>query len=216
MSPLKVETLSPIDEDLNQLERDIRTFKIEYEQYFSGGRPRPPADTEWRIEQVVKRFGERNSQVSYAQRFKFNNLSQTYAKFKEIFRKRYKQREEGTVQHHYGAAAKVIEAERAKKQGSKPQSPSLPTRTHGAEREAEVRVSFSDPAHELREVEKLYTEFRKALRSSGDTTKVPGREQFLEFIQKKTDDLRKGKKGEVEYAVVVEDGKARLKARLKK
>ena len=37
--------MSTIDEDLGQIERDIRTLKIEYEQYFGGGRPRPPADT---------------------------------------------------------------------------------------------------------------------------------------------------------------------------
>ena len=38
------------DEDLSRLERDIRQLKIEYEQYFGGGKKRPPADIEWRIE----------------------------------------------------------------------------------------------------------------------------------------------------------------------
>jgi hypothetical protein len=218
MSPIRVEAINPVDEELNNLERDIRIFKIEYEQYFNGGRPRPPSDTEWRIEQVLKRYGERSMKVSMAQRFRFNNLAQTYAKFREVFRKRFKQREEGIVQRHYGAAAREIEAERAKRQrSSAPSATNAANVARAAEREAEVRVSLSDPLHELREVEKLYTEFRRALRKSGEATKPPAREQFLEFIQWKTDDLRKGKSGgEVEFAVVAEGGKTRLKARLKK
>ena len=39
-----------IDGDMNQLEHDIRQFKIEFEQYFAGGKKRPPNGLEWRIE----------------------------------------------------------------------------------------------------------------------------------------------------------------------
>ena len=39
-----------IDEELNGLEANIRQLKIQYEQYFGGGRRRPPADVEWQIE----------------------------------------------------------------------------------------------------------------------------------------------------------------------
>jgi len=31
------------EEDMNQLEKDIRQLKIEYEPYFGGGKKRPPA-----------------------------------------------------------------------------------------------------------------------------------------------------------------------------
>ena len=48
-----------IDEDLSQIERDIRTLKIEYEQFFGGGRPRPPTDTQWRVESLLRRYNER-------------------------------------------------------------------------------------------------------------------------------------------------------------
>ena len=33
--------MATIDEELGQLERDIRQLKIEYDQYFGGGRKRP-------------------------------------------------------------------------------------------------------------------------------------------------------------------------------
>src|SRR6202158_4845839 len=106
--------MATIDEELAQLENDIRQLKIEYDQYFGGGRKRPPTEIEWRIELMVKRYGERGGDLKFGQRFRYNNLTQTYAKYKDIFRKRTQQKEEGKVQRHFGAAAKAIEAERAK------------------------------------------------------------------------------------------------------
>src|SRR5580765_4428721 len=107
-----------VEEDLNQLERDIRQLKIEYEQYFGGGKKRPPADIEWRIETTLKRYSDRGANMNFAQRFRYGNLTQMYSKYREIFRKRMKQREEGTVQRHFGAAAREIEKERAHKRSA--------------------------------------------------------------------------------------------------
>ncbi len=106
--------MATIDEELAQMERDIRQLKIEYDQFFGGGRKRPPTEIEWRIEQVVKRHGERAGELKFGQRFRLNNLTQTYAKYKDIFRKKTVLKEEGRGQRHFGAAAKAIEAERAK------------------------------------------------------------------------------------------------------
>src|ERR1700746_2799906 len=107
--------MATIDEELGALERDIRQLKIEYDQFFGGGRKRPPNEIEWRIELIVKKYGERAGEMKYGQRFRYNNLTQTYAKYKDIFRKRTRQKEEGTVQRHFGAAATAIEAERAQR-----------------------------------------------------------------------------------------------------
>src|SRR5579864_1884132 len=106
--------MATIDEELAQLEKDIRQLKIEYDQFFGGGCKRPPTEIEWRIELLVKRYSERGGELKFGQRFRYNNLTQTYAKYKDIFRKRTQQKEEGKVQRHFGAAAKAIEAERAK------------------------------------------------------------------------------------------------------
>ena len=101
-----------IDEDLSLIERDLRTLKIEYEQYFGGGRSRPPADTQWRVDHLVKRYAERAAELSTGQRFRYNNLSSTYAKYVDMWRKKTMAKEGALTQHHYGAAAKAIEAER--------------------------------------------------------------------------------------------------------
>src|SRR6476661_1942793 len=60
--------MATIDEELGQLERDIRQLKIEYDQYFGGGRKRPPTEIEWRIELIVKRYGERNGTLARLRR----------------------------------------------------------------------------------------------------------------------------------------------------
>src|ERR1700752_2449805 len=116
--------MATIDEDLSALERDIRQLKIEYDMYFGGGRKRPPTEIEWRIDLIVKRYGERGGDMKFGQRFRFSNLSQTYAKYKDVFRKRLANREEGKGQRHFGAAAKAIEAERAKAQAAEAASAS--------------------------------------------------------------------------------------------
>src|SRR6202049_409576 len=96
--------MATIDEELAQLERDIRQLKIEYDQFFGGGRKRPPTEIEWRIELLVKRYSERGGELKFGQRFRFNNLTQTYAKYKDIFRKKLQQKEEGRSQRHFCAA----------------------------------------------------------------------------------------------------------------
>ena len=144
-----------IDEDLGQLERDIRQLKIEYEQYFGGGKARPPTDIEWRIDTLLKRYSDRGAEMNYGQRFRYGNLTQMYSKFREMFRKRMKQKEEGTVQRHFGAAAREIEAKgpaRApKRKNRKPcnfRSPSPGrTRTKRRKKSSSSSPRFATPKH---------------------------------------------------------------------
>ncbi len=83
--PLCAMATNQTDEDLSRLERDIRQLKIEYEQYFGGGKKRPPADIEWRIEQIIKRYGDRAAEMNYGQRFRYGNLAQTYVEIPRNF-----------------------------------------------------------------------------------------------------------------------------------
>src|SRR5215472_6447069 len=149
--------MATIDEELGSLERDIRQLKIEYDQFFGGGRKRPPNEIEWRIDLICKKYGERSGDMKIGQRFRFNNLTQTYAKYKDIFRKRLKQREEGTVQRHFGAAAKAIEAERAQRLAE------AEARYATAVAEPSVfRMVCSEPERESEKVDKLYQAFIEA------------------------------------------------------
>ncbi len=204
--------MATIDEELAGLERDIRQLKIEYDMYFGGGRKRPPTEIEWRIDQVVRRYSERGGELKYNQRFRFSNLSQTYAKYKDMFRKRLAQREEGKVQRHFGAAAKAIEAERARSQPVKQESSTEAT----TEDAKAFRMVCSEPEKETQKVDQLYEAFLQAKQSAGEETAKLTRAGFNEFVRKKTKDLQKQKQcRDVEYVVEVVDGSVKLKALVK-
>jgi hypothetical protein len=188
------------DEDLSRLERDIRQLKIEFEQYFGGGKKRPPSDIEWRIEQIIKRYGDRAAEMNYGQRFRYGNLTQTYSKYREIFHKRMQKREEGTVQRHFGAAARAIQAERSRSGTASP-SP--------------VAVTCSDLERESGKVDELYRAFREALNTSGESVERLSREKFQKFLLQKSEQIRKQRGEQIEFLVSIENGKARLKARVK-
>jgi hypothetical protein len=216
-----------IDEELSQFERDIRQLKIEYDQYFGGGRKRPPTEIEWRIELMVKRYAERGGEMKFGQRFRFNNLTQTYAKYKDIFRKRMQQKEEGKVQRHFGAAAKEIQAERAKNQpavvpGAHP-AVTTPADIAAAARggaeastPAVFRMVCSKPENEAEKITQLYDAFLQAKQTAGEATEKLSRSSFNEFVLKKTKDLQKQKQcHDVEYVVEVVQGHVKLKALVK-
>ena len=199
--------MATTDEDLNQLEKDVRQLKIDYEQYFGGGRPRPPTDTEWRIESLLKRYSDRAGAMNFNQRFRYSNLAQTHAKYKEMFRKRLKQKEEGVQQRHFGAAAREIEAQRALRRAAEEKKDFART---------PFAVSWNDPDNEQKKVDQLFAAFRAAKAQAGEDTNPLTIDAFQEFVRQKTKQLKSQKDvQEVEYVVTVEGNHARLKARVK-
>ena len=211
-------TTTTIDEELNQFEKDIRQLKIEYEQFFGGGRKRPPTEIEWRLEMMAKRYAERSGELKFGQRFRYNNLTQTYAKYKDVFRKRLQQKEEGKVSRHFGSAAKKIEAERAeRREETRLKAEAAAEAKGGAQKvRAAFRVVCSKPEHEADKITKLYEAFLEAKQKAGEDTLKFTRSNFHEFVMKKTRDLQKTTHcKDVEYVVEVAEGHVKLKALVK-
>lgn len=216
--------MATIDEEIGQIEKDIRRLKIEYEQFFGGGRQRPPTDTQWRLESMMKRYNDRSSEMSFAQRFRFNNLAQTYAKYVDMWRKKTQQKEGAVSQHHFGAAAKAIEAARAQAAGLRTgtESSNVATVTESpvvrasSEREEATAfaLSLSDPEQEKSKIVQLYQKVVQAHGESGDNAAAPNLQAFERFVRKKTQELKDKGGKEVEYSVTVQDGRVRLKARI--
>jgi hypothetical protein len=218
--------MATIDEELTQIERDIRTLKIEYEQFFGGGRKRPPADTQWRAESLIRRYNERGGELSFAQRFRFNNLAQTYAKYQDMWRKKVLQKESAAQQHHFGAAAKAIEAERARKTADNQVPITSENASHASnsgavgnrdrieQRPAAFALSVSDPDHEKEKVYTLYEKLIEARTEAGQKSGAPSLKDFENFVRQKTKDLKDKGGRNVEYSVNIENGRVKLKARI--
>lgn len=215
--------MATVDDELNQIERDIRTLKIEYEQFFGGGRKRPPTDTQWRVETLVRRLNERTGELKFAQRFRLNNLTQTYAKYQDMWRKKTIQKETGATQHHFGAAARAIEAERAQKAALENAARAIPPagsidsvfRPQPRPEEPTLfALSLSSPEHEKEKIYALYEKLMEARGEAGERSTAPSLKDFERFVRQKTKELQDRGGYEVEYSVGIERGRVRLKARI--
>jgi hypothetical protein len=209
--------MATIDEDFSQIERDIRTLKIEYEQFFGGGRPRPPADTQWRVDSLIRRYNERVADLNFAQRFRFNNMQQTYAKYQDMWRKKMVQKETGAQQHHYGAAAKAIEAERARVAAEKAKLGGANGASGAARATRSGNVyllSFSNPKQEREKIQTLYEKLIATRAETGESAGAPSLQDFERFVEQKTKDLQDKGASEIEYSVSIEGGRVKLKARV--
>lgn len=196
--------MATIDDELSQLEKDIRQLQIEYDTYFTGGRKRPPADTEWRVQSMIKRLSDAGGKLKFAERFRFNALASRYAKYSEVWRQRAKRVEMGGSAFSYSKVARELEQQRLAEA----------ERQHAARiAGGGARVAFSDPLKEGEKVQQLYRTMIEAKEKAGEKTDV-NFEQFHQFVRNKTDQLKKqmGCKA-VEYEVSVEGGQVKLKAK---
>lgn len=179
-----------IDDELTKLEENIRRLKIEYEAYFSGGAPRAPSDTLFRVEQTVKKYSSNSSKMTFGQRFRFNQLTQKFAVHNELWRRRLRDKEEGRE--------------------------SFPRRRRAAEerqREPGTRVVCSHPEEEEEKVQRLLEALVAAKRGAGESVDNIDPAAFKRFVQQKTEQVKQSLGCEqVQFTVVVEDGKVKFTA----
>lgn len=177
-----------IDEQLNQLEDNLRRLKIEYDIYFNGGSPRPPNDTLWRVDTLIKRLGD-TPQMNFAHRFRYNGLAARYALYNQMWQQRVRSREEGPRK-----TAAELREERAK-------APAF-------------QIQWQDPQSEPDKVNKLFAALVEAKRKLGENADNLAEDAFKRFVQQKTDQLKRDFHcQQVEYVVEVEDGQVKLRAK---
>lgn len=196
-----------VDEELNQLEDNLRRLKIEYDVFFGGGAKRPPNDTEWRVQNILKKYSD-GTKLTYAQRFRFNTIQQRYAKYSDLWRQKAKIKEEGYrrpqdaalgiagMRHEQEtAAAAALEAEG----GDQP-----------------FKVACSDVITDQASVKALFDAMMDARKKAGQVVDPNSFESFKRFVAGKTDQIRKEYGCHaVEYSVELQDGQVKLKAKAK-
>jgi hypothetical protein len=176
-----------VDEELSKLEEYIRRLKIEYEIYFNGGSPRPPRDTVFRVDMLVKKYTD-GSKMNFSQRYKFTQLVQKYAVHNDQWRKRLREKEEG--RGRFGTP--------------RPSAPAA---------EGPVRVVCANPEKEQDKVEQLLKAVVKARRQVGERVDNIDPATFAKFVSEKTKQVKESLGCEkVQFSVSVEDGKVKLKA----
>src|SRR4029079_18209337 len=91
---MSVSTTIQIDDQLNALGEEIRRLKIEFDIFFNGGSAKPPFDTKYRVEALVKRLYDSRG-MTFGQRFRYNSLVARFNVYKDLWRRNIKEREEG-------------------------------------------------------------------------------------------------------------------------
>lgn len=209
-----------IDEELNLLAEQLRRLKIEYEIFFNNPAKRPPADVEWKVLSLIRKFSD-SKRLSFAQRFKYNEMAQRYAVQSDLWRKKMRIREEG-----YRRPADAVLSVQGVRLNEERESTHNPvyglskkpadvTAKGGVEAAKPFSLQCSGDAVEREQVAELYKALSEAKKKSGE--KVSGNlDSFASFVKKKTSEIRQKHGCEtVVYSVEMQDGQVKLKAKAK-
>jgi hypothetical protein len=198
-----------VDEELSLLEESLRRLKIEYDVYFGGGSKKPPADTEWRVTSILKRYSD-GHRMNFAQRFRYNTLQQKYALYNALWQQKLKIKEEGYRRPQdavLGIAGLRIDQEHAAAEAL--------AKKKSAEEFSGFRADFSDVHADPEGVQRLFNAMMAAKSKSGEAANASF-DSFKMFVQKKTEQIRKDYGCHaVEYSVELENGQVKLKAKAK-
>ncbi len=195
-----------VDEELSLLDESVRRLKIEYDVYFGGGAKKPPTDTNWRVQSLIKKYSD-GHKMSFAQRFRYNTIVQRYALFSDLWRQKMKIKEEGFRRPQ--DALLSIQGMRNEEEREAARS----LREGGAEKPFSTSWSDADSEHD--KVQSLYNAMVEARKKAGDTG-AANFDSFKTFVKKKTEQIRKDYGCHaVEYTVEMENGQVRLKAKAK-
>ena len=200
------------DEELNLLDTQLRRLKIDYEIFFSNPTKRPPADIEWKVLNLLRKFSD-GGRMSFNQRFRYNAMAQRYAIYSDLWRKKTRIREEG----YRRPQDALLSVQGVREVEHEPQPPAAHGMGH-----ADGEITASQPftlqsvdASEREQVERLYNTLVAAKKKAGE--KISGDlDSFSAFVSKKTQQLRKQHQCDsVEYSVELAEGGVKLKAKAK-
>ena len=175
-------------EDLQLMDIKLKQLKNEYEQYFLGSRQREPSMLRAEVQKMFAIYSNRPIQNT-GNRFKFNNLRARFYAFRRHWDATLRKIEDGSYERHvFKANLRVKEPAPTPKAASK-----------GGEAKGS-----SD----------LYEAYVSAREACGQATQGITQEGITKLLRQQEQQIR-AKLGceKVRFRVVVEDGKAKLKAR---
>ena len=203
-----------VEEELNLLDQQLRRLKIEYEIFFNNPAKRPPADVEWKVLSLLRKYSD-SSRISFSQRFRYNEMAQRYAIQSDLWRKKMRIREEG-----YRRPQEAILSVQGVRVGEERESKhrqayGVGRNVEAADADLPFMVQCSDGVADREKVELLYKALSEAKQKTGE--KVIGSfDSFAAFVQKKTSQIRKEQGCDaVVYSIETQDGHVKLTAKAK-
>ena len=194
---------SPINDDLDILERSFRQLQIEWEKFFGGVEKKPPTDLRARVEALIKKYAYAEIRNN-GERFRYQTLSSRYATFNELWNKRVRAIEERRPIGIHG----VYERKVAPPPVYAPPPPAARAAGSGS---GEVRVK--DPGGDAAAVRSLFDRFLEARKAAGEAAPVKF-ESFQKIISQQAARILSEKGAQaVDFRLETKDGKVSLKAK---
>jgi len=177
----------PDEEELRVLDNKLKQLKLDYDRYFLGTRPREPVVLRGEVDKLVAIYSNQ-AITNSGLRFRFSSICSRYQALKRQWCEIVRQIEQGTYARHRFRAA-----------------------LHERERGATDALVPAPPVEA--QAEGLFEEYRAARERCGQETRniTPA---ALERVLSEQREALRARYGEAEFRfrVVVEDGRAKIKA----
>lgn len=175
----------PTEQDLEILSQKLSQLKLAYDRYFLGSRPREPVRLRDEIQKTVIIYSNQAIQNT-SLRFRFGSINSRYQAYKRQWTETLRKIERGTYERHRFRA-----------------------KLH--ERDVPPAPAISADRDDRRDI---YDSYLEARRSCGQPVERLSPQKLDAILDKQRAALRERFGDcEVKFRVVVEDGKAKLKAR---
>jgi hypothetical protein len=187
---------SEFDQEMVQLEAEIKRLEAEYNMFFAGRLPRLPWETRARVDALVKRY-DRMQLRNTGERFRFESLQSRYSAFCDLWERALKAKEEGRPMPGRASSAAM------------PPKPA-PVREDPKKEKVLHQASFKDPAQERERLAELYDRLSEARKAAGEQ-QIPFH-RFADVVRAQVGKLGGGD-APVSFKVAMKDGKVTLTAK---
>ena len=183
-----------INRELENIEHEMKTLEIAYEQYFSGIEKREPMKDREDLTKRIRQFANRRIMQTDL-RYKYQNLATRFHSYSSYWNRILKLMDEGKYHRN---ATQVTKPTGLKNQ-PKPGSPAAP------------------PASDANQVDSVYNELMAARKSCNIGGKAPEKSQVASMLEQQKEKIRE-KFGDrpIAFKVETRDGKPRIVVKAKK
>ncbi|MEK6598807.1 MAG: MXAN_5187 C-terminal domain-containing protein [Deltaproteobacteria bacterium] len=186
-------------EDLDILDVKINKLKVGYEQYFAKVLKKEPAALRDEIDRIILKYSNQPT-TNTSLKFRYSTLTSKYTSYKQFWDRILRRIEDGNYER--GAGFGVISPATAANTESMQRSGTTPASSEGLKKE----MPDSDSRFKT-----VYQQFMEAKKSCQDTSGDMSYGKFTQAIIQQTEKVKKDMKcSDVEYKVVVKDGKTKI------
>ena len=197
------------DDELDQLEENIRKLKNKYDQFFNGIQKMPPMQERKNVEVLIYEIGKQKMRDN-GRRFRYNTLLSRYNQYREMWGRKMREREEGPLDYRRRAAALAEPSEPATAPPSAEKPRAAAPRVTSPNGDSYVRVAAGTNGDELR---KLYDQLQQEHSKLGKNAPIT-LEQLGKMVEQQSEVVRsRYNVNTVGFRVETVEGKVKLKAK---